>query len=798
MRSDYDRSPVGRPQNGPPDGSDPPALPAEIDLREYIDLIRRRWWIPVLVGLAAGATVYWESLSRPPQYSADVLLQRQETGTSFELLGMGLGSGITPEDVNTQIEILQSRGVVGPVVDTLQLTLQLSPPHVPRSRFFDMVRVDPTAPDGAYVIRVSGTGVALVDRDTGATVGEASSGGVLEGPGFLVVLTDAGRPLREEEVPLAFSIEARADVIQDLADEVDIEHVRGTNLIRVGHVSPDRELAAAVVNTLTASYQAYSSRQGRNEARRRREFLEIQLAQLADSMAAAQQQLADHQSESRTLNPDIEGAALLDALLQAENEVWRLRFEESVVSGVVRTLQSGDESTEFFERMLTIGADLIPAAEGMYERLRQVQTERRRLTDSRFGLTPAAPEVEPLDSMIASIKSEMRGVLEYSQVLVQDQLTRARERVEEIQGEVGELPARAAVFTRFQQRVDQVQNIFDMLVENYYEAQIAESVESGDLALVDSAPIPIRPDPSSGRRDTILAALIGIVLGVGLALYIEHFDTRIRSVAEAEQAAQLRVLASIPLLPSVNGSDRILLLQPQWDERESDQEVTAGTEAFRMLRTTLRFAEIENAGVLAFTSAQPADGKTTVAANLAILIAFDGGPVLLIDGDLRRPRLHRVFGIDRRLGLSDVLDGNATVDEVIKPTDYSNLAVMPAGSWVPNPAELLGRKGFAELLGKASSDYTVIVDCPPSLSVADASLIGKAAGGVVLVARSDVTPEPALASAVQNLRQLGVPLVGLVLNGDSASPGYYYNYSDSEGHDRPAKRSLVDILLRRT
>ena len=345
----------------------------EIDLRDYVDTIRRRWWIPALVALAAGATVYWQGLSEPATYTAEVLLQRQETGTSIGQIGLGLGTGVTLEDVSTQIEILRSRSVVAAVIDTLELALRTDPPHVPRSRVLAIVRVDPDAPSAEYELDATSERIVLVERETGAVVGEAATDGLLGGPGFVLMLTDAGQPLREAEVPLTFSVALRNDLIEDLAEALDIEHVRGTNLIRLAYSSPDRELAASVVNTLAESYEVYSGRRARGEARQRREFLASQLAQLADSMAVAQQELAEYQEQSQTLNPEIEGTTLSDALFQEEGELRRLRFEEAILAGVVRSLQSGDTTNQVYERMLTMGTDVVPVARDMYERLQELE-----------------------------------------------------------------------------------------------------------------------------------------------------------------------------------------------------------------------------------------------------------------------------------------------------------------------------------------------------------------------------------------------------------------------------------------
>ena len=379
--------------------------------------------------------------------------------------------------------------------------------------------------------------------------------------------------------------------------------------------------------------------------------------------------------------------------------------------------------------------------------------------------------------MIASVKSEMRSVVEYSLRLLEDRLANTEQRVAQLQADVGDLPARAAEFTRLKQHVDQVQNIFDMLAEQYYEAQIGESIEMGDVEIVDSAPVPIRPDPSNARRNTLLATILGLVLGMGLAFSAEHFDPRLRDAGRVERAGQLRVLAVIPHLRSENGQQPVLMVPPELDGASSNRTLRVGAEAFRMLRTTLRFAHLDGSRILTVTSSQPEEGKTTITVNLATSMAYQGGRVLLIDADLRRPKIHAVFGLDRNPGLSDLLAGEIELGQVVQRTGHPELFVISAGTPVQNPAELLGREEFAELLEKAASDnFTVLIDSPPTLVVADASIIGAATQGTLVVVRSEMTPGPALTQSVKKLRQLDVPLVGIVLNDASRRSMHRYGY----------------------
>tara|TARA_Y100000590_G_scaffold302263_3_gene340759 strand:+ start:1298 stop:3781 length:2484 start_codon:yes stop_codon:yes gene_type:complete len=770
----------------------PENLSSEVDIRDFLEVIFRRWWVPAIIAFVAGTYMYLEARSEPPVYTAEVILQRKETSRELGQIGMGLGTGATPEAVSTQMEILRSRSVVAAVIDSLRLGINVDPLHVPRSLFMDFIQVDANALPGEYILEFEGDRLVMSLVDEEIVVGELTPEGILEGPGFLIHLTDLGEPLRGREDNLTFTVSPREDLIPDFTDALIIEHVGGTNLIRAQYTSPDPELAAAVVNSLAQSYQVFSGLRARSEAMRRREFLATQLAQLADSMAAAQQQLSEFQENSGTLNPVIEVQTLGDALLEEEGNLRNLLFDHTILRNVVRSLESGDESNTVYEKMLTLGT-AVNMANDMYGRLQMLEDERRRLTDSRFGLTSNSPEVEPLDSMILAVKMEMRSVMKNSLILLEDRIENSEERVAQLRADVGELPERAASFTKFQQRVDQVRNIFDMLAEKYYEAQIGESIATGDVELVDFAPIPVRPDPAHHTRNILFAVIFGFLVGVGLALLMEHLDPRLRDPRAVERASKLKVLAIIPRLEATNGNkdQRVVArVSPLTKGDTSGRNQWLGAEAFRMLRTIIRFTQEDDGqkGVFTVTSSQPSEGKTTVTVNLASSMAYQGNRVLILDGDMRRPKIHLAFGLDRGPGLSELLRGQAqlsdiTNDPIVSRIDGSDLYVITAGSAVDNPAELLGNTSFNELIAHASSKgFTVIIDSPPTLAFADAALIGSAAQGVLVVVRSHVSVEPALASSVNRLKQLDVPLMGVVLNDARKGGLNYYGYYGYYGY----------------
>ena len=275
---------------------------------------------------------------------------------------------------------------------------------------------------------------------------------------------------------------------------------------------------------------------------------------------------------------------------------------------------------------------------------------------------------------------------------------------------------------------------------------------------------PLRPKPSV---NLFLGLILGLGVGVMLAFLRDHFDTRIKDADDLQMT-----LGSVPVLAQI----------PRDDESRVDRLVvrsnsqTPTSEAFRALRTSLGYLNYDGQlKTLIFGSVNPREGKTTIAANFAAVLAHAGKRVLVIGADMRRPRLHEALSVKSDVGLSSVLIAASTLDEAIQATGTEGLFVLPSGPIPPNPAELLGSRRMNDLLmsSRERFDY-VLLDTPPILAVTDAMVLGGVVDGFVLVARVGETQREAIERAIEPLKKLKAKFVGAVLNGAKAGARYDY------------------------
>jgi len=755
--------------------------PPEVELRDYVHVVLRRWKLIALCGLLATAAAWWSQRAQVAQYMAEVVLQHEEEAAPLDILASGNRRAVPAQMIQSQIEIIRSRAVLGDVVDSMWLRTTINGRTMGPDGLFDQVEIESSAISGSFGLALGDQRLALHDLESDAVLATATPGTWLDGPGFrlrMSVTAGFDSPAVSRD-PMQLGIRHREGAVAALQNRLNIAQIPQTTLIRARYRDPDPVVAAGVVNSLAYSYQRHVSRGVRETATRRREFIANQLAQTTDSLAAAQQVLLEYQESTETLDPEVEGPALAAALMRTEDELRALEFQESLLEGLKLSISSGLGGSEGFQRIVAVSSEAFPSGAGLYQRLQELETERNRLTAARFG----GPAVEAVDSLIAVHEEEIRTVTEQSLEVVQLRRESAEARVEEISGSVGELPVRTAAFTRLRQRLEAVQNIFDMLIEKLYEAQIVEAVEAGDVEVIDPAPTPLVPDPRNTIQTLILALTAGLLLGIIASLLLRQLDTKVQSGGEVERATSLSILGFIPRFASnSNGSAEQQSVVPV--------EEHLVLEAFRVLRTNLRFIRVQrpDAKVFTISSVAASEGKTTIASNLASTLASEGNRVLVIDADLRRPSIHTVFRIERSPGLADALIDKANTSHAVHRSHIEGLTLLPAGSVAPNPSELLGSEVFRDLLARARSSFDiVIVDTPPLLAVTDPSLVASVTDGLLLVVRAGVTDRNALAMSCAELRRMQIPVLGVVMNEiplDRSFLGYggYYGYGYGYGY----------------
>ncbi|WP_353114305.1 polysaccharide biosynthesis tyrosine autokinase [Microbacterium sp.] len=318
-----------------------------------------------------------------------------------------------------------------------------------------------------------------------------------------------------------------------------------------------------------------------------------------------------------------------------------------------------------------------------------------------------------------------------------------------------------------------------VLEVNDFETKDPNKQGAAFLSPVDSARLPSSPSSPNTRLALALGGLLGLALAVAYGLLRYTLDRRIRSVEAVERETGVAVVGTIPEEKTFTADDRLVPFDGGNSSLSANAHLFGIAEAMRELRTNIQYMDVDNPPrIMVVTSPLPGDGKSTISSNLAITLASSGQPVVLIDGDLRRPMIDTIFDMPKGAGISDVLAGRASITDVAQRFGNGKLLVVGAGKVPPNPSEVLGSARMRELLQMIAREAIVIVDAPPLIPVTDAAVLAHSADGAIIVGTVGKTTYEVLGKALGNLERAGARALGIVLNRvpRRGSGAAYYGY----------------------
>ncbi len=354
-----------------------------------------------------------------------------------------------------------------------------------------------------------------------------------------------------------------------------------------------------------------------------------------------------------------------------------------------------------------------------------------------------------------------------------------------------ETPAEQAELDRLQSALTQYRNSYSNLLQSYEEIRLAEARSINNIVISEPAEVPTYPVRPRVLLNTLLAAIVGAMLAIGGVFLIEYLDDTIKTPDDVSQILGLPTLGAIARIRTDGRAQQLIT---------HSEPKSPISEAYRTLRTNIQFSSVDRPiRTLLVTSSSPSEGKSTTAANLAVVMAQTGQRVILIDTDLRRPILHKFFGLPNAAGLTTSLltGADPILDGYLQPTEVENLWVLTSGPTPPNPSELLGSQRMQDVIQRLQQEADILVfDSPPALAVTDAAVLARQLDGVLLVIDAGETRQPLAQRACQELTNVGAHILGVALNKLATGRSgyyyyyyYYYYYSESENGYR-RRRSL--------
>ncbi|MEX0890914.1 MAG: polysaccharide biosynthesis tyrosine autokinase [Gemmatimonadota bacterium] len=739
--------------NGPPAGpvlpaSDGPAAPPRV--REHLHVLRRRWWIVALVAVALVAGSWWRQRGQVPHYQAVASVKTSPYAGDFLSGGYAAWLASDPAQLATQVRIIRTQGVLAPVVDSLGLRFQVEGSEYQFHDVVDRALVAPGAPSQGYQLTSEQGLIVLQERGTGRTV-DVASAHVLIGPGLTLFLNPDFTPPQ----PVAVAVVSADAALGRLRGGLDASLARNSVLIDIAYTSPDSIMAARVAQQVAEQYRWHAGGELRRKAQETLDLVRAQRAELEGTMSERLTGGSGGSSVASIFEQNLMGIG------DAEASARTYAGQAAIVSRAVGIYENTGNIA-----VLTALGELVPGASSLYDRLAVLQRDRQQAIEDRGP----GPAVATYDTLIVAARDQLADqAAQRLRVLEQQEQAAVAEAIR-LRREQDALRPQVAVSQGVDRELLALQERQRMLYEEEFEAEVEAAIEGSPVEIVQPAVVPTVPLPQRRTRTLLLSLVLGLALGMLAALLLEQLDTRVRDPEDVQRSAGVGVIGLIPALRESSGGRPLALSQAE--------QQTAGAEAFRKLRTNLRFIRAERPQVVAVTSAGPHEGKSVLSANLALALVQQRSRVLLVDGDLRRPVQHTIFGLKRDPGLSDVLVGILPPTQAIrKDVQIPGLYVMPCGTEAPNPSELLGSEEFVNLLNQMRKHFdTIILDTPPVNLVSDAAIVSTVADGTLVVVDAGRTDRHVLASAVNELRQARATLLGVVLNRVDSRSAYGYGY----------------------
>ncbi|MGA9798434.1 MAG: polysaccharide biosynthesis tyrosine autokinase [Terriglobales bacterium] len=566
--------------------------------------------------------------------------------------------------------------------------------------------------------------------------------------------------------------------------------VPNTRIIEIRYRSADKNLAANVVNTLINTYIEQNFKTRFESTMQASDWLSKQLVDLEMKVQTSQEKLVQYQKQHEILGIDEKQNITTSKLDELNKELTAAESDRMEKESIYRLVQSGDPDTA---AAAATSAGTAASSSGLMEKMREQEADLKiqiAQLSTQFGTS--YPKVVQLNTQLkeveAQLQTETTKVVSrvrsgYLAALQHESML--RQALDNQKQEANKLNESAIEYTLLKRDVESYRSLYEGLMEKLKEAGVTAGLRSNNIRSVDKARVPTYPSEPNVPRNLMFALALGLSTGIGLAFLLEGIDNTVRTPEQAQAISALPSLGMIPLgsKGAIEAATKRLTVA---SSREAVELVTQSrpqsqmAESYRALRTSLLLTSLGGPPkVILVTSALPQEGKTTTSINTAIVLAQKGTRVLLIDADLRRPSIHKTLGMGPKTGLSNVLTGNATLQQaVVRSSILPTLFVLTAGTPPPNPAELLASSNMKDILAELRSEYDhIIVDTPPTLSVTDAVVMSTRADAVVLVIRSGQTTKQALRRARDLLMQVNARVAGVLLNAvDLTSPDYYYYY----------------------
>ncbi len=628
----------------------------------------------------------------------------------------------------------------------------------------------------------------------------------------------------------AFHTEKYTDEIGNLyankiQKQLRVEHINNTDIIKISYGSVWAAEAQLITNTLTKVYKKFEKEINAEEAINAVTFIEDLVKEQMVLLSEAEKSLADFQSQEQIYDQNAQSSLLTSRIIELENKILENKIQINVGLERAKYFKSLliEQESEISEKIKNTQNIQIQSLRTSISRLEgELLINTAQYGEKHSAVTELEKRIKVLKDQLESKINELisKGIdiddplvsrqnliseivqIELDENLLKFDIKESQDLIIKLKEKLDALPLKKLEYLKLERTREVMTKNYTEFTSRLENAKLNVASLVGKVQILDLASLPNR-NLNDNKRNILIGILFGLAAGFGLAFIIEFFDSSVKTLYDIEKH-NLSVLGVIPAMNEKKIKPNSIIgsfLQKNTVKNGSierqlitlDSPKSPIAEAYRSLRTTLLYSSTKSeVKSLIVSSAGPGDGKTTTVANLAITLANMGKKTILIDTDLRRPVVNKVFNIDKSPGVTDYLAGYIDdFSKVIVKSSIENLYVVPSGVVPPNPSELLGSKRLSELIKKLENEWDMVLfDSPPLVAVTDATMISKEIDKIIIVVKVGQTENSAFEHTINALKNVSAPIGGIILNAVTESHNYgyyyyYYQYYNYYGQDKP-------------
>lgn len=744
----------------------------EIHLKDLWAVVVRHWKLVALLAALVAGGAYFSGRNAVARYQSGLTVQISSSKQVFARMDdIDVDElALRTDPIRSEALVLTTQALALRVVYALSLQLEIADEGVHRGDVMNALTVDSLAPAGEYALDVFGA--ERYQLRNVATRELLASGPLAEpvvGPGFSFFAVP-----QHDDVTIQFRILPPELAAAWVSGGLSYRIRESTNAVDIWFTGGDRTLVPQILNQAAVELRSDGAERARQNATRRRRYISEQVARAESLSQTKFVELQRFKEDERITDLTAEEQALVQSIRDFELQRQQIQIQISTLRDALRDQDS--IGVETLNRLAAVGPGARnPALDFQIQNLLELYEERRALTAGAMGLRENNPQIQGIDQRLGEAHTALEAAVNATVQSLRQREGALASRVNQLRNQLMTFPGKETRIAQLLLETSILEETHRYLLGQFQQARLQEATIAPYITILDGASPPSQIGTNL-RQKVLLGLLVGLLLGLGGAFFLEYLDQTIKSASDVERATGMPVLGLIPyetkLATGSNGRRKSILVLHKLNPDDP------AVEAYRALRTNVTFVAADKPlQFVAVTSPGPGEGKSTTAANLAITLAAGGSRTLLIDGDLRRPLQHRAFGLVQDPGLTDILIGRVTPREAVRPGVAEKLDVLPSGSIPPNPSELLGSEAMQRLIGALRHDYEFIVmDTPPALAVTDATIVATSADATIVVMRSGDTEEVAAQRTVDQLRRVHARIAGAVLNGVSQRHDQYYTY----------------------